>query len=157
MSEIILPCGRIALIDEEDLPAVKGWRLYSWVRPHTIYVKAVKWNEGKPTEKYLHKLLTGYPQTDHKNRNGLDNRRENLRPATRSQNNMNSRKRRAGEFKGISRTGSGKWQARARYNGKNFHGGSHHTPEEAARAYDRLAMQHYGEFARLNFPVSHVD
>ncbi len=82
---------------------------------------------------------------------------ENCRWVTRSQNQWNKgpyRKARPTGFKGIWRSGVIKspWRAGIRVFGK-LHGlGTYSTAEDAARAYDRAAMEHFGEFARLNFP-----
>ena len=81
---------------------------------------------------------------DHENGNGLDNRRENLRLATHSQNQRNRRRTRDKVYKGTRRNGK-KWVAHIVL-------GTFASEEEAARAYDHAATLLYGEFARLNFP-----
>lgn len=98
---------------------------------------------------------------DHINHNGLDNRRENLRIVTHSQNHMNQKKQDGsytsiykGVFKDsryrkpkwVSYIGSGKGEIKREYIGR------HDTEEEAARAYDEKAKELYGEYANLNFP-----
>lgn len=99
---------------------------------------------------YMHRLLTEAPDgidVDHANGNGLDNRRGNLRLATRSQNQGNMRTRRGKRFKGVTfykRTG--KWMARIQHR----HLGYFETEEEAAAAYNEAAAETWGEFARLN-------
>ncbi len=97
----------------------------------------------------------GY-QIDHANGDTLDNRRCNLRFATRSQNQMN--KPPAGgtsAFKGVYRLRSGPrpWRACIRVGGRRLHLGLFAREEDAARAYDAAARQHFGEFAYLNFPI----
>lgn len=115
--------------------------------------------DGVETTQQLHTFLTGWSLVDHINTNGLDNRRENLRPATRSQNNANARGHANGTspYKGVSwKTRRGIWVAQIGVAGipkkKTHHLGCFEDPTEAARAYDSAALALYGEFARLNFP-----
>ena len=112
-------------------------------------------SEGKGGIQYLHSFISGYSRADHINGYGLDNRRENLRDATRSQNGYNVSIRRDGSsgFKGVSPCKqTGRWQVRISANGRNRHIGRYRTAEEAAHAYDDAARDLHGEFARLNFP-----
>jgi hypothetical protein len=101
----------------------------------------------------MHKLLTGWDETDHKNGNGLDNQRKNLRSATRPQNLWNKGRRSDNTtgFKGVTKEAHG-WRAVIKANGKRRHLGYFTSPELAARAYDAAAVEMHGEFARLNFP-----
>ena len=92
---------------------------------------------------------------DHKSRNRLDNSRDNLRVCTRQENLRNMSKRRGctSRFKGVYYNKlTHKWIACIRIGAKNFALGSFDVEEEAARAYDRKAVEVYGEFARPNFP-----
>ena len=92
---------------------------------------------------------------DHRNNNGLDNRRDNLRLATSSQNNCNSRKRKntTSQFRGVCFCkAKGKWDANINLAGKRIWLGSFDSEIEAGKAYDEAAKKCHGEFARLNFP-----
>lgn len=88
---------------------------------------------------------------DHKNGNRLDNRLQNLRPASPRLNQANRRiaKNNTSGVKGIIKEkGRTKWRARIRFHGKLLHLGAFDTKEEAAAAYASNAQRYFGEFAR---------
>jgi hypothetical protein len=93
---------------------------------------------------------------DHRNTNSLDNRRSNLRLATRAQNVQNSQKRNiktTSRFIGVCLDKeSGRWIAAITKEGKKVHLGRFDSEPDAAKAYDAAAKKYRGEFARLNFP-----
>ena len=86
---------------------------------------------------------------DHINGDKLDNRIENLRAASKSQNGMNTKPRGLSGFKGVTKVG-GKWQAQIKAAGRKEYLGLFHTKEEAALAYNNAAIEAFGEFAFLN-------
>ena len=94
-------------------------------------------------------------QVDHRNHNGLDNTRKNLRLCTSSQNHGNIRNlyktdKSKSVYKGVDWSMShSRWRARI----ANKHIGRFREEIEAAKAYDRAALAMFGEFANLNFPV----
>lgn len=99
---------------------------------------------------------------DHINRNTLDNRRENLRPATVAQNAFNGGTFGAVPYRGVYRHNekgreARPFMARIRSGSKWRFLGRFATAEEAARAYDRAALELAGAFAALNFPEEHHD
>jgi len=87
---------------------------------------------------------------DHRDRNPSNNRWDNLRRATVSQNNANRRRHRnnACGFKGVMRLGAGRWRAGIRKNGRRHHLGVFSTPQAAHAAYVAAARRLFGEFAR---------
>jgi len=108
---------------------------------------------------YMHRLIAGAgvdEKVDHINRDRLDNRSCNLRIATSSQNSANRGpdNRRIGttsRHKGVSWSKSrGKWVTYLHHEGKTRYLGRYASEDEAARAYNRAAVEVWGEFARLN-------
>lgn len=146
--------GLVALVDEADAEAVLP---YSWlaVRNHrTTYVVRRFREGGRQRAQYLHSLITGWPLVDHRNGDGLNNLRINLRPATATQNARNARKRCDGlsRYKGVG-PHKALWRARIKVDGKTIGLGYYRDEREAALAYDAAARQLFGAFARLNFPL----
>lgn len=142
----------VALVDAADAELVSRFSWYRHTNRHGgFYARAYNPDSGKLI--YMHQLLAG-PGTDHANRNGLDNRRENLRPATRSQNGANAGPRGGtSRFKGVSwDRRSGRWVAFIYIDGHSRWLGSFTAEEPAARAYDQAAKEAWGEFSWLNFP-----
>lgn len=112
--------------------------------------------DGKQRRVEMHRLIMGSQPgklIDHKDRNGLNNRRSNLRFCTPSQNRCNTRGKinsRTG-YKGVFTAAQTKnFRAQIRMAGKTIHGGMFKTPAEAAARYNELALQYFGEFACLN-------
>jgi hypothetical protein len=106
----------------------------------------------------LHRVIMSAPEgllVDHRNNDGLDNRRSNLRLATKSQNNTNRPKRAntSSRYIGVCYDKAHKcWYAQIVHQGKHKWLGTFDNEIEAARAFDRAAIEYHGEFARLNFP-----
>ncbi len=98
----------------------------------------------------MHKLITGLPATDHRNGDGLDNQRSNLRPANAAQNNHNQRPQvgHSSRFKGVTwHKKVRKWQAAIKVCGKTHYLGCYVSEEEAAAAYAAAALAFQGEYA----------
>ena len=158
MSKIIpLTRGRVTLVDDADFEWLNQWK-WRWQPdpPRVGYAARSIRRNGKHTSVMMHRLILEAPSgmvTDHRNRNGLDNRKANLRLCTRSQNRTNSKKQRgcASRFKGVHwNRDRRKWQARIGPRSKRQHLGFFDDERAAARAYNAAAVEHFGEFARLN-------
>jgi hypothetical protein len=153
--------GRVALVDDDDYDLVMRykWFIVETRMPngsmHGPYALAWDTSSGRARGMLMHKLITGYPLTDHKNGSGLDNQRTNLRHATARQNQYNLRPQinKSSRYKGVCWLKDRKvWRAMIRTPDKRLYLGSFAIEEEAARAYDDAARHWHGEFARLNFP-----
>lgn len=152
---VLIPTNRrdvYALVDPEDVELVVGYRWHV-VRAATNQYAAT-YAGGKAFR--MHRLiLPGVAIIDHANGNGLDNRRSNLRPATHTENMRNRRAtpRFNVGLKGVSwRKKDRLWNAQIMVDWKKISLGYYKTALEAALAYDAGARQHFGEFARVNFP-----
>jgi len=148
--------SKTALIDEEDLTLVKGFRWSVLVGSNKVsYVQCgVK---GLPLHRFIlgaHGVDLNGLDVDHVNHNGPDNRKCNLRPATRAQNNRNGRPQKSiTSYRGVTYRARAKdkhYFAKIRVDGKCYSLGGHATPEAAAIAYNRAAREYHGEFACLN-------
>lgn len=112
--------------------------------------------DGRKTMERMHKMIQPtWAYIDHRNGNGLDNRRENLRECGQSKNSGNTmlRKTNTSGYKGVSyEKDTGKWLAQIRIGGKKTRLGSFLTPEQAGLVYDAAARAEWRIFACLNFP-----
>lgn len=162
MREIPLDKGMVALVDDADYALVSAYKWHAlkccnvWYAFHTL----PRVNGKKKTIR-MHRLIMGFPPNvvDHKDHDGLNNTRGNLRHATNAQNAENLRKRSDSKqpYKGIEWDKvNGNWVAYICPNGKKTALGRFHSAEAAARAYDAAAIQFFGEFAHLNFPLPGV-
>lgn len=143
------------LIDKADahILGTRKWFACPKGKSGSVYVYTNDWPRSQIA---LHRLILGIHGTrlrgDHRNGNGLDNRRGNLRIATHAQNNRNRRGCGKTGFKGVTKfTHCERYFARIKHHGKTVHLGCFGDPAEAARAYDRAAKELFGEFAWLNF------
>ena len=161
MPQIPLTKGQFALVDDCDyqaLIALGKWCLSNSGYAVHYFVDAT----GKRKMLYMHRVVMqqtlGQPilpglQVDHINLNRLDNRRENLRLATRSQNQANKgvQTNNSSHYKGVNGNG-GRWEARIRFQGKRFFLGKYDDPRIAALIYDAASRHFYRDFAGCNFP-----
>ena len=151
---VALSNGLYAFVDVCDIPKVEGHRWYALRSRKTFYAKAsVKSEHGKVGTIYMHRLISDAQrgmEVDHINMDGLDNRRENLRICTPSQNrcNIGLTKANTSGVKGVDRH-KGKWRARIQVKGKKIELGSFDSIEDAASAYMAAAGEVHGEFSRL--------
>lgn len=157
VTHILFANGQVGLIDTVDVGFVSDLLVgIKKDRAGREYIRVGR----QPNDEPLHQLILGPPPDghliDHRNGNGLDNRRRNLRFANNSQNMANARKSsvpKSSRFKGVHwHKCAKKWCAAVVHHGRRKHLGLFAVEEDAARAYDKAALEHFGEFARLNFP-----
>lgn len=147
---------RFALVDDSDF----------------VWLSHFRWNEFKSTSAklgmsyaytslsthciFMHKMiLQGARQIDHRDCNGLNNQRCNLRPYVGAQNQHNSRKRKntSSKYKGVCwHKPTKRWRSLIVCDHKRYHLGTFCDEKLAGQAYDAAAIRLFGEFARLNFP-----
>lgn len=146
--------GYEAVIDAADAGIVGAHNWHAIVGRNTVYAACSIFTSGKWSRSYLHRFLTDPPkgiEVDHINRNGMDNRRSNLRCATRSQNACNQRLNRGNSvgLKGVSwHGGVGRFRAYIRLNGHQKHLGYFDCPESAHKAYCAASVEMHGEWGR---------
>jgi len=151
--------GVYALIDSEDAPLVQLWDWSAhWAKNTRSYyaIRSIILPSGKRITESMHQRVypnvpLGY-RTDHRNINTLDNRKSNLRAATRDQQSQNRRRLSSSTsgFKGVSPHSQmpGRWVAEIKVNKKRIYLGFFSDPQKAYAAYCSAATKYHGEFAR---------
>lgn len=151
--------GKFAIVEDDDFDRVNK---YKW------HLHPCGYAIGRPGAKnkiLLHRFIMDAQKgedIDHINGNKLDNRRNNLRACSRTQNKQNQHKvMSASGFKGVSRAGKAyktkKWIATIRNNGKQINLGYFETSHQAAVVYDFWATYFFGKYAHTNFKVVSQD
>lgn len=162
MEPILVPVAgsqQMALVSPEDEGLVFAYRWHIDARRDPTgrtRPRRIRTNGRLPNGRRmfaLHQLVMGFPPglIDHINGDVFDNRRENLRLANKSGNRANAKPNGDRRFKGVTRNRH-RWEACLFRDGKRRYLGLFPTEEAAALAYDAAAKEHFGEFARLNFP-----
>ena len=160
MKTIPLTQGKEALVDDCDYEYLMQWKWFFMRNGTRCYARRLEYTGTQPACVLMHHLVAersgvtiGGRDVDHWDHNGLNNRRANLRVATRSQNNANQRlgRRNKSGFKGVSWDSQArKWRAQICVAKNRMSLGQHDDPRDAARAYNAAALKHFGEFACLN-------
>lgn len=152
MKEIRLSQNKISLIDDSDYEFISRYKWYAELRSNSWYAR-----HDFPNKKvYLHVYLLGEDlkhKIDHKDHDGLNNTRENLRICTNSQNGMNKRKSEncSSIYKGVCwEKRRNKWIAFISPDSTFKFLGYFDDEIEAAKAYDEAAIKYFGDFSCLN-------
>ena len=145
--------GMIAVVDAADFQRVSSRRWKLARRKSINYAESR--NKSSRENIMLHVFLTGWRYADHRNGDGLDNRRSNLRQSTVSQQRANARRKsdNTSGFKGVYWSErNGAYVGRIQCVRKTYHLGLFRSASAAGKAYDDAARKHFGSFACLNFP-----
>lgn len=149
------------IIDDEDYDLISGQKWWAACTRGKWYVVGYGPVNGVVKRFYLHRLLMGVLDTpqihiDHRDNDGMNNRKNNLRKATIAENsrNVGCNKMSKSKLKGVSIYSVGKmagmYAVRLRFNGKKVFGGYFKDPIEAAKKYNEMALKYHGEFAYQN-------
>lgn len=146
--------GLVALVDDEDYEKVNQYIWHVHKKKNTYYGRTNTKKENKHQTLLMHKLIC--PQwkiVDHKNGNGWDNRKNNLRNGVGSLNNRNARKREntSSKYKGVWwYKADSNWEAGIVINKKRLFLGRFSNEIEAAKVYNEAAIKYFGDYAKLN-------
>ncbi len=157
--DIALTKGQVAIVDGEDYEWLSKWKWHA-ILSHSGYraMRSCRCSlTGKHRGVLMHRQIVACLhglQVDHINNNTLDNRRENLRVCNSRQNHQNRKKGYGtSKYKGVLLPPKYKsYKARITADGKIIELGYHKNEIDAAKAYDRAAIEYFGEFANTNFP-----
>lgn len=155
---IPLSQGKVATCDESDYHLVAFYNWHCWNDGKTFYVaRSVTVSPHVYTEVLLHRHILSVDnskiEVDHRDGNGLNNCRSNLRVCSKSQNLMNASLSvdSASGYKGVNwHKHVGKWCARIEFSGKRVSLGYFDDKELAAKAYDKAVVEYHGDFGKRN-------
>lgn len=157
MKQILLNQGMYCQVSDEDFDYLNQFSWNARVGRKTLYAIRIYYDKikKKNISVLMHREVMNTSDCsviiDHKDMNGLNNQRENLRVATHSENMSNRSKfsRGTSKYKGVCRTKTGGWQVSLKAKGKMYR--AHAINEtDAAIKYNELAKTYHGEFAQLN-------
>ncbi|MFH1605408.1 MAG: AP2 domain-containing protein [Pseudomonadota bacterium] len=156
MKQIPLTKNQYALVDDEDYDWLMQWKWCVLGTENQYAIRGGRISDGDRRGKSIlmhRELLNPDPeqQVDHINGNGFDNRRSNLRLCTPNQNRQHITIRQHGQYKGVRQHDGGGWSSYISHDNKQEYLGYYTTEEEAAAAYNKRAVELFGEFADLNY------
>jgi hypothetical protein len=156
MRQLILNSGLIAQVDDEDFEKVNKFNWSARKDGNTFYATSGGNYKGVNTRKTLHRFILNPSSEqfiDHKDGDGLNCQKSNLRICTNQQNQFNQKKRKGTSsiYKGVrARKNCKTYEVTIRENKEKKYIGSFKNEKEAALAYNKKALELFGEFARIN-------
>ena len=161
MKEIKLTQGKVALVDDQDYDFLMRFKWSAAKARNRYYATTnIQCLDGRWTAIKMHQLILdrmlGYEEnnleSDHKDREGLNNQRYNLRRVTPGLNRHNRSPYGKSKYRGVFGCGrSKKWEGRIIAKGKRYYLGRFDSEISAAKAYDRMSKKLYGSDAETNF------
>lgn len=151
MKQISLTQGKVALVSDEDFDYLNQFKWTASFVHKTWYAQRGVYHAGKKTTQYMHRLVCEGGIIDHRDGDGLNNQRGNLRGCTHAENlrNRGKTKSNTSGHKGVYwNNPKQKWQARIQVDGKHYHLGYFDNITSAAEAYAQGAAKYHQEFAR---------
>lgn len=166
MSKLIpLTKGYFAIVDDADYDWLMQWSWHVLEKNNGKHYAVRSWYDPstkKTKNQFMHRLINNTPEglyADHKNNNGLDNQRLNLRDATCNQNNHNgsAHKNTSSKFKGVAYTKRDeRWEAYIHLDSKKIRLGLYKKECDAAQAYNFAALDLFKDFAKFNTTQSDI-
>lgn len=157
MKEIKLKKGGIALVDDEDFEALNQYEWYAIKTQKNTYAVRCIYNKetGQVRHLRMHRIIMSATERwdliDHIDHNPLNNQKYNLRRVTQRQNLLNSKRFNKTGYKGVTyRKDNSKFTATIHAEGRDISLGCYTTAVEAAKAYDRAALNYFKEYACIN-------
>ena len=157
MKCIELTKGYFCKVDDEDYEMLSTFSWYASVHKTNVYaVRTIPFSNSKKISMHrqLKNVYDSKIKVDHKNRDSLDNQKDNIRICSQGQNTKNRSKYGKTPAKGVC-LGTYKFEANITNNGKRKFLGSFPTLKEASDAYDKAARELHGEFASPNSEVNY--
>jgi len=154
MKEIKLTQGLVALVDDEDFERVNHFKWCAHKHGKTFYARRAETINGKQKIISMHCFIMNTKGIDHVDGDGLNCQKLNMRKCTHQHNIMNQRpqKNKSSIYKGVCIQGA-KWRSGIMFNKKGIYLGLFVNEMDAAKTYDKKAVELFGEYARLNFPI----
>lgn len=153
MPKIELTQGKFAVVDLDDYAALSKFNWFAKKNGHAWYAARMPSRaDGQRKHILMHRVILkmrGDAHVDHKNNDGLDNRKANLRKCTGAENQRNKRYPDRGLPRGVCRLRGG-FQAQISVDGRLKYLGVFRVVADAARAYDEASLKYHGEFGVRN-------
>lgn len=157
MKQIKLTQNKVALVDDEDYDFLSNWKWFASWDGHNWYARRNSGVYPFRRQIQMHRVImdvTNELEVDHKDGNGLNNQKYNLRICTHAKNTINKKKHvdNTSGYKGVTfNKATGKYVASIYVDGKRISLGYFVDIIDAAKTYDKAAIKYFGEYSKTNF------